>query len=193
MMGRDSAADPEESPAHYVNVAPFLIDKVPVTAGEYAKWGHLPAPKSPNLPAVNVSWNDAQAYCESKGGRLPTEAEWEYAARGTDARIYPWGNEFSPTLMNSLEAGLGRPEAVGAHPDAASPFGVLDMVGNVWQWVADDYRPYPEHTSTFRIPADAKVIRGGSFESDKNHATTTTRNLDHAITRSPQIGFRCAK
>jgi iron(II)-dependent oxidoreductase len=82
---------------------------------------------------------------------------------------------------------------VGAHRDAASPFGVLDMSGNVWQWTADDYRPYPGGRTAFEIPVDAKVIRGGSYESDKLHVTTTTRNLDHASAHRPTIGFRCAK
>ena len=78
-------------------------------------------------------------------------------------------------------------------PASASPFGVLDMSGNVWQWCEDDYKPYPGHEPTFQIPVGAKVIRGGSFKSDKDHVTTTTRNLDLATSRSPAIGFRCAR
>jgi len=82
---------------------------------------------------------------------------------------------------------------VGAHPGDASPFGVLDMSGNVWQWVADDYKPYPGRQAAFAIPADSKVLRGVSFQSDPYHVTATTRNLDHAAARSREIGFRCAK
>jgi formylglycine-generating enzyme required for sulfatase activity len=146
-------------------------------------------------PATSLSWQDAQAYCgwAVPGGRLPTEAEWEFAARGTDARLYPWGNSFTSALVNSLEGGLDHPEPVGIRPKNASPFGVLDMSGNVWQWCSDDYKPYSGRTSAFPIPDDAKVIRGGSFKSDQDHVTATTRNLDHASTRSPLIGFRCAK
>jgi serine/threonine-protein kinase len=225
MMGRDNVQDPEETPAHAVSVEPFSLDKTPVTNAQYAEFvkaaghpvppdwsaGDYPAGES-EWPVTNVSWEDAQAYCKSKGNRLATEAEWEYAARGTDGRLYPWGNEFSIVLTspgrtndpwsvveerefpaNSLESQLGRLETVGKRPKNASPFGVLDMSGNVWQWCQDDYKPYPGHQPTFEIPAGAKVIRGGSFKSDKDHVTTTTRNLELATSRSPTIGFRCAR
>jgi serine/threonine-protein kinase len=218
MMGRVNAQDPEETPAHPVTVAPFFLDKEPVTQAQYSAFLQKtkgesapymvgatrrvaptgpagPADAEAAWPATNVSEEDAQAYCgwAIAGGRLPSEAEWEFAARGTDGRLYPWGNDFSPALLNSAETGPGHPEPVGSHADAASPFGVLDMAGNVWEWCSDDYKPYPGHTPTFAIPSDAKVIRGGSFKSDREHATATARNLDHASTRSPVIGFRCAK
>jgi len=208
MMGRDNATDPEEIPAHSVSVGPFLLDKLPVTNQQYAEFVRAtshPAPPNWNAgthparqgdwPVTQVSWDDADAYCywKGKGGRLPTEAEWEFAARGTDGRVYPWGNNFGSALTNSVEAGVGQLEPVGTRSNAASPFGVLDMSGNVWQWCEDGYKPYAGHEPTFQIPAGAKVIRGGSFKSDKDHVTTTTRNLDLATSRSPTIGFRCAK
>jgi serine/threonine-protein kinase len=189
-MGRDNAQDPEETPAHNVTVAPFYLDKTPITETEYH---HGTGPWTGDLPMTNVSWQEAQNYCTSVGGRLPTEAEWEFAAKGTDDRRYPWGNNFAAGLTNSVESGLEHLQSAGAHRDAASPFGVLGMSGNIWQWTADDYRPYPGREPAFQIPADAKVIRGGSYKSDEKHVTTTTRNLDHASTRSPVIGFRCAK
>jgi serine/threonine-protein kinase len=188
MMGRDNAEDPEETPAHSVAVAPFYLDLTLVTRGDYAR-----VQVDSSWPATGVSWNDSQAYCQSMGKHLPSEAEWEYAARGKDGRLYPWGNKFDSTATNSIEARLGHLIGVGALPKNKSPFGVFDMSGNVWEWTADDYKPYPGHQPTFEIPADGKVIRGGSYQSDKLHATTTTRNLDHASTRSPVIGFRCAK
>ena len=215
-MGLNNAEDPEETPAHSINVASFCLDETLVTNAQYGEFvravarkpppnwsaGSYPAGKA-NWPVTQVSWEDAQAYCKWKSKRLPTEAEWEYAARGTDGRLYPWGDEFKAALVNSLEAGLGHPEPVHAprldidqfHRSylAASPFGVLHMSGNVWQWCADDYKPYPGHTPAFEIPAGVKVIRGGSFKSDKDHVTTTTRNLDIPTTRSPAIGFRCAR
>jgi formylglycine-generating enzyme required for sulfatase activity len=202
MMGRDNASDPEETPAHSVTITAFFLDKEPVTQAQFSGFLQKTKGESPAYadaqaawPATNVSEEDAQAYCGwvIAGGRLPSEAEWEFAARGTDGRLYPWGNNFSPALLDSADAGLGHPEQVGAHADAASPFGILDMAGNVWEWCADDYKPYPGHSPTFAIPADAKVIRGGSFKSDREHVTATARNLDHAATRSPAIGFRCAK
>jgi eukaryotic-like serine/threonine-protein kinase len=205
-MGRDNASDPEETPAHPVSVAAFKMDRRPVTNAQYAQFVRSTSHAAPTgwvngtppegqaeWPVTEVSWDEANAYCTSKGLRLPTEAEWEYAARGTDSRLYPWGNNFSPALTNSAEAALGHLEEVGAHRDATSPFGLLDMSGNVWEWTADDYKLYPGHQPTFNIPADAKAIRGGSYQSDKFHVTTTTRNLDHASSHSATIGFRCAK
>jgi formylglycine-generating enzyme required for sulfatase activity len=201
MMGSDYAADAEVRPGHSVTVAPFYMDKTPVTKAKYRSYAYsagiyegqdVPSDEV-NWPATGVSWERAGGYCAAQNERLPSEAEWEFAARGTDGRLYPWGNTFTSSLVNSSEAGLGHAEPVGTHTDGASPFGVLDMVGNVWEWCADDYKPYPGHTSPFQIPADAKVIRGGSFKSDQGHVTAMARNLDHASTRSPVIGFRCAK
>ncbi len=190
MMGRDTADEPQEAPAHSVTVGPFYLDKTPSTVAQYSGAGVVVNDSS---PATGVSWEKAQAFCESRGARLPTEAEWEFAARGTDGRLYPWGNNFAASLTNSEESGLGRPEPVGSHPDAASPFGVLDMSGNVWQWTADDYKPYPGQRAAFKIPAGAKVMRGGSYKFGRNYVTTTARNLDLPNKRSPEIGFRCAK
>jgi len=193
-MGRDNAPSPEETPAHSVSVAAFYIDKAPITESQYTTFAKRSiAAGTEQLPVTNVSWQEASDYCAGQGKRLPTEAEWEFAARGTDGRLYPWGNNFAAGLTNSLEGGVGRLQPADAHRDAASPFGVLGMSGNVWQWTADNYKPYPGREAAFQIPADAKVIRGGSYKADKLHVTTTTRNFELAPTRSPVIGFRCAK
>src|SRR5208282_3218772 len=142
-MGRDHASDPEETPAHSVTVGPFYLDKEPVIQGDFDLFMHrVVVSGTAPLPVTQVSWQEAQDYCATRGARLPTEAEWEFAARGTDGRLYPWGNNFAPGLTNSEESGLGKLQSADAHRDAGSPFGVLGMSGNVWQWTADDYKPY---------------------------------------------------
>ncbi len=206
-MGCTPDQDLSGSPPHYVTVAPFYLDQVPTTNAQYrdfvrttryaapAGWtqGNFP-PSGDYWPVTGVSWAGAAAYAKWKGKRLPTEAEWEFAARGTDGRLYPWGSNFNSSLTNSLETELGHPEPVGRHLQAASPFGVLDMSGNVWEWCEDNYKLYPgSKMKSDGIPPDAKVIRGGSFDSDRNHVTTVTRNLDLPTAQSSRIGFRCAR
>jgi formylglycine-generating enzyme required for sulfatase activity len=179
-MGRSIGPDLEEKPAHLVTVASFYMDVLPQKAAS-------------GLPLTGVSWYEAQQKCQAEGKRLPTEAEWEFAARGSDGRLYPWGDTFDASAANSKEAGGDRLVPVGSLPKNKSPFGVLEMSGNIWEWTADAYKPYPGGKSALKIPADAKAIRGGSSKSDRLHVTTTTRNLEHASKRSPVIGFRCAK
>jgi formylglycine-generating enzyme required for sulfatase activity len=198
LMGRDTGGDPEEAPAHERKVAAFWMDKLPVTNRRFAEFvkvtGRPPAPRnSDELPATNVTWTDAQAFCEWTGRRLPTEAEWEFAARGRDGRSYPWGDRFDAARTNSAESGRKALVPVGSLAGNASPFGVVDMSGNVWQWVRDDFAFYPGARASFDVPRGAKAIRGGSYASDRRHVTTTTRNLERPATRSPLIGFRCAK
>jgi formylglycine-generating enzyme required for sulfatase activity len=191
LMGLNGGPDPEATPAHEVTVESFYLDRLPVTAAEF----HGPATQSEqgDRPVTNVTWDEAYAYCLAQGKRLPREAEWEFAARGTAGRLYPWGDEFDPSAVNSREAGVGHPEPVGARPRNRTPLGIADMSGNVWQWTADDYQPYPGRTPAFAIPPGAKVIRGGSFQSDRNNVSAVTRNLERPATRSSSIGFRCAR
>jgi formylglycine-generating enzyme required for sulfatase activity len=202
-MGRNHPSFPIEGPAHKVTVRAFRLDSQLVSNRDYRRFvestGYFPPahwrsgavpPGQEDLPVTNVSWRDAQAFCTWSGKRLPTEAEWEYAARGADSRLYPWGNSFESDLTNSLESGVNSLMPPGHN---LSPLEVQDMSGNVWQWCADDFQAYPGARLQLRIPKGAKVLRGGSFRSDRNHVTTTVRNLERPSVRSDEIGFRCAQ
>jgi formylglycine-generating enzyme required for sulfatase activity len=204
LMGRSGLSHPESSPAHEVALPTFYLDRIPVTNGRFRSFlktslsAARPSTSVRDLehddwPATRISWDEADAYCLAQGKRLPTEAEWEFAARGTDGRLYPWGENFEPSAVNSRETGLGHPEPAGTRQHNVSPYGVMDMSGNVWQWCSDEYRPYPGGHTEFAIPVGAKVIRGGSYQSDRQFVTSVTRNLDVPSARSPAIGFRCAK
>jgi serine/threonine-protein kinase len=206
-MGSPSAEDPAkpyEVPAHEVIVSPFFIDKYEVTNAAYAAFvkatGH-PAPPDwkngtypvgkANYPVGNVSWEDARAYAAWAGKRLPTEAEWEFAARGTEGRRYPWGNEFNRWLLNSAETNVGHTEPVGSFPAGATPEGVFDLAGNVAEWTASDDAPYP---GSARKPVPGtKIVRGGGFSLPGKYAAATKRTQVPPDTRDPALGFRCAR
>ncbi|HWQ31656.1 MAG TPA: bifunctional serine/threonine-protein kinase/formylglycine-generating enzyme family protein [Blastocatellia bacterium] len=202
-MGRDGG-NPYEGPAHKVTVKPFFIDKTEVTNEQYAEFvrqtrrqppshwtgGSFP-PGEANFPVVNVSWNDANDYAQWAGKRLPTEEEWEFAARGRDGRLYPYGNEWKPKYSNAAEDGYRKARAVGSYPEGASPFGVMDMAGNVAEWTASDYRPYPGSKAK---PEDGfKVMRGGAFNTKAIQQTATDRFYDAPTRTFDYVGFRCAK
>ncbi|MBS1790052.1 MAG: SUMF1/EgtB/PvdO family nonheme iron enzyme [Acidobacteria bacterium] len=208
MMGNDSG-EVQERPAHKVVVQPFFIDRNEMTCEEYAKFvaatGHrAPAtwtdgnyPEGAALrPVTGVDWDDANAYAAWAGKRLPTEQEWEFAARGTEGRRYPWGNEWRPNQANDISSGLGQTANVGSYPSGASPFGANDLVGNAWEWTANDYVPYPGGQLPQASPSgNLKVIRGSAFGGDQEHATTTFRMgwpMRGAEDYS-KTGFRCVK
>lgn len=152
------------------------------------------------LPVTGVSWADADAFCRAQAQRLPTEAEWEKAARGTDAREFPWGNEWNPDALNAgdntaWEDGIAP---VGTYPNSKSPYGVYDMAGNVWEWVADDYAPYPGNTAPKTdFPPGKKIVRGGGggigHYAISQFFRSAARQASDPNTTSGDVGFRCAR
>jgi formylglycine-generating enzyme required for sulfatase activity len=210
-MGSDKGG-PDETPVHQVDLPAYQIDKFEVTNADFARFAEATGYKTDleraggqswrdfaegkdNHPVVKVTWNDAKAFCEWAGKRLPTEAEWEKAARGTDGRSYPWGNDWDPKKANVKEASLRGTTAVGSFAAGASPYGVMDMAGNVGEWMADWYQPYPG--STYKDPyfgEKFKVTRGGGWFDEAAQVRTTSRNAaDPAKTANDDLGFRCAR
>jgi len=202
----DDEGEPDERPAHEVRVKGFWIDRTEVTFRQYDRCvseGYCRVPtvagrvKDKRLPVTGVNWFDAMDYCKWAGKRLPTEAEWEKAARGTDGRNYPWGEKPDCTLANFRECEIGHPLPVGTYPGGASPCGALDMAGNVWEWVADWYDPRYYKTSPRtdpRGPAAGKyrVVRGGSWTRYMAGMRSADRGGFTPQTRADDIGFRCA-
>lgn len=154
IMGADQGGEQDEHPAHTVTVQGFWLDRTEVTHGAYAacvaaKACKSPSPEvraklgsfyAPDKPVSGVSWDDANAYCSWRGARLPTEVEFERAVRGDDGRRYPWGN--TPPDHEHTVYASDHPENVGSRPAGAGPYGHMDLSGNVWEWVSDNYDPY---------------------------------------------------
>ena len=201
----------DERPPHVVSVGAFEIDKLEVTNQEFERfvwetgyvtsaekagetsWRYY-AKNKPQHPVVKVTWNDAIAFCEWAGKRLPSEAEWEKAARGTDARSYPWGNQWDSARANAREAGNRGTTAVGSFPAGASPYGVLDMAGNVAEWTTDWFKAYPG--GDFYSPyygEKFRVIRGGGWFDDEQSVRTTERSCSGVEAANDDLGFRCAR
>ena len=200
-----------ETPEHEVAVQPFYMAKYELTRKEYREFlqeSDHPSPRDWNgkdfpagtgdLPVVNVSWEDANAYCEwlsKKTGyhyRLPTEEEWEFAARGADKREYPWGNFWDKSQSNSKEAGSNSPLPVESFSNIQSPSGVINLAGNVSEWTSSDFSIYPNSTAKpFKINGPpAKIIRGGNYSSSKDQLMTTSRFWAPLNAKEPAFGFR---
>ncbi|MEW6352776.1 MAG: formylglycine-generating enzyme family protein [Pseudomonadota bacterium] len=230
LMGTDSVQSNDENrPQHRVELPAYRIDKYPVTNAQYARFvaatGHRPPsywengkiPAGQELhPVTLVSWYDAKAYAEWAGKRLPSEAEWEKAARGTDGRRWPWGDAMDPRRLNTYY-NVGATTPVTAYPKGASPYGVMDMAGNVSEWTADEFLPYAGTDAPqdlFKAKAGVvssaadrslkvidlittearyKVMRGGSWKSDPFSTATYHRNYSLPHYASDFYGFRCAQ
>jgi len=184
--------DADESPERIVQLDAFFIDRCEVTNEQFARFdpNHRFTSERAKCPAL-VTWSQADAYAKSAGKRLPTEAEWEKAARGADGRLFPWGNTWEIHL-----APWGDAEPVGGTRTDLSPYGCYDMAGNVWEWTADWYQPYPGNT----VPSPAygqtyKVIRGGAGFNDGSMMRCSHRYYMKPDTKVPghSIGFRCVK
>lgn len=225
-MGRDDGPA-DEKPAHTVMLAAFLVDRLPVTNRQFAEFLNAVGPQAPagmrrydtddpdarihfadhawradagyeHHPAVEVSWLGARDYCAWRNARLPTEAEWEKAARGTDRRRFPWGNTAPDATRARYASAFNDTTAVTSHPSGASPYTVLDMSGNAWSWVSSAYRAYPYHADDGRedlSPGPVRGTRGGGHDSPATEITTTERG--RTLSRNPRAGhhniaFRCA-
>jgi len=248
IMGSDSGRN-DERPQHTVYLDAFEIDRYEITNVQYLRFLKVTGRPTPNYwtenrypneqadyPVVGVSWDDADAYCTWVGKRLPTEAEWEKACRGTDARVYPWGNAWEPQRANvdvsvrfirpvghnELETSVwdtawrflqatavvsGEPglRPVGSYLDGASPYGIMDMVGNASEWVADwynwsDYSKMPTHNPRGLVPPWNHCLRGSPWHDPVGNAVwvqdasrCSARDSSHASRDDPRLGFRCAR
>jgi formylglycine-generating enzyme required for sulfatase activity len=207
-MGNNEGQN-DEQPVHEVTLAAFYIDQYEVTNALYKRCVAAGGCEQPgcsdlyeaetkkNHPVVCVTWYQAQKYCEWQGVRLPTEAEWEKAARGTDGRIYPWGNEWDAKRCNTYEGGKVDTTPVGSYPDGVSPYGVYDMAGNVWEWVDDWYdEKYYSNSPAENPPGpsngQAKALRGGGWYYIASDARATSHYVDDPDDQNGVVGFRCA-
>jgi iron(II)-dependent oxidoreductase len=192
IMGSNQEKD--EGPERMVFLRSFYIDKFEVTNANYSKFVKETRHREPkewlvygyredkkDHPVIFVSLSDAVEYCKWMGKRLPTEDEWEKAARGSDGHIYPWGNKFESERANTSLSGIVGTTKVGLYKWGSSPYGVYDMAGNVWEWTNSDYNE------------KAKVVRGGSWGLSHRFARTFTRIGYKPDMRINNLGFRCAK
>jgi len=236
IMGTPAGAGgDDEGPLHKVTLDGFWIDRTEVTNAQYRIFVGATGHREPTIcesggptygdetkaehPVVCVSWDDAKAYCEWAGGRLPTEAEWEKAARGTDERVYPWGNSFDGSRTNycdtncefshrdtTADDGYAKTAPVGSYPTGVSPYGALDMAGNVWEWVSDWYDFYyygespqynpqgpdsPKSNWQDSASGPSRVLRGGSWLGFDTNERSAYRAWSPPDKSDIVIGFRC--
>ncbi len=224
-MGSNTG-DEDEKPVHNVTLDPFWTDRTEVTNAQYARCVNAGQCRPPadlrsgtrsvyfgnnefdNYPVIYVNWNDASNYCTWAGAELPTEAQWEYAARGPEDHQYPWGNEFDATKLNYCDINCPRSESdrngddgfpdtapVGSYPDGVSWVGALDMSGNVWEWVADLHGTYSSDAQVNPLgpsSGQSHERRGGGWETPGKFVGAANRGHSEKDIPEDRIGFRCA-
>jgi formylglycine-generating enzyme required for sulfatase activity len=222
MGSPDGIGKSDEQPQHTVFLDAFWVDRTDVTNAMYAvcvKAGGCTLPHSTesptrsdyygnaqyaNYPVINVDWNQAAAYCgwvgQASGVKvgLPSEAQWEKAARGTDGRAYPWGNGSPDKSLLNYNGQVGDTSAVGSYPSGASPYGALDMAGNVWEWVNDWYDATYYANSPASNPqgpssGSARVVRGGAWTGSEDLVRSASRLTHDPVLGNSLFGFRCAR
>jgi formylglycine-generating enzyme required for sulfatase activity len=213
MGSQEGQGDSDERPQHTVYLDAFYIDKTEVTAAQYqscVEAGVCSVPRTggscnygaggkSDHPINCVDWNQAAAFCSWAEKRLPTEAEWEKAARGTDGRAYPWGNQTPDATLANFSRNAGYTSSVGQYPTDVSPYGVLDMAGNVSEWVADWYSDSYYSQSPGQNPTgpssggDIRTTRGGSWSSDVYEIRVAYRADRLSYDKGHFNGFRCAR
>ncbi len=208
----DDAGEPNEGPAQPIDLPAYQIDHFEVTNDDFmlfvnATGYQTEAEKKEakktwrsdvegkgSHPVVRVTWNDAQVFCEWLGKRLPTEPEWEKAARGDQGNLFPWGNTFDASKANLKASGIRGTVAVGSFPAGASAYGVEDMAGNVWEWTADPYQPYPNSTYQDKFYSDQlRVTRGGGWFDEEPQARSANRSAAAPDSANDDLGFRCVR
>ena len=201
-MGHDEA--PDAAPEAEVYVPPFWMDVYPVTVSQYEKfltetgaaepafWRN-PQYNGPEQPIVGISWEEALAYAAWLGKQLPSEAQWEFAARGPENRKYPWGNEAANTTRCNYRNYLGMPSMVTMHEEGQTPDGIIDMAGNIYEWTLDPFAPYEQQRSHAEAlkKITRKTVRGGCFESENDEILTYARRGMFPDVRQNNVGFRC--
>jgi len=207
----DDTRHADEGPMQEWSVDAFYIDRTEVTNDAYLRYvqatgaeppvhwqGPAPPATLSKHPVTYVSWYDARDYCAWRGKRLPTEFEWEKAARGTDGLKFPWGDIFDPTVANTPQSRIGHTTPVGSFPAGASPYGAMDMAGNVWEWTDSWYLPYPGNKRSNPNYGELyRIVRGGSWFDCEFYrcgisAPTFNRGFFIANTKNDTFGFRCA-
>jgi len=203
---------PKSGPEHKRMLPDFYADTYEATNADYKEFvaatgrampdhwrankGKIPAGKE-NHPITYINWFDADAYCKWRGKRLPTEAEWEKTARGTDGRVFPWGNEFEKNRANTPQYGKEDTMPVGSFKGGSSPYGVHDLAGNVFEWTADWYLAYPGNTHGDPNEGERyRVVRGGSWYDCTYYkcgisAPTYNRIFFNPYTKNNNFGVRC--